>query len=97
MYFPYHKKSSLVLENLGTIITKKFYSPALGSSVKKEKTEIYTLQSELQQDTCLILTQLSLASLLLDIGKQNSPRCDAAERSVPSGAILFAKKIFIEK
>ena len=25
-----------------------------------------------------------------DIGKQNSPRCDAAERGVPSGAILFA-------
>ena len=24
------------------------------------------------------------------IGKQNSPICDAAERGVPSGAILFA-------
>ena len=36
------------------------------------------------------LTHLSLASLLLDIGKQNSPRCDAAERGVPSGAIMFA-------
>ena len=36
------------------------------------------------------LTHLSLASLLWDIGKQYSPRCDAAERSVPSGAILFA-------
>ena len=36
------------------------------------------------------LTRLSLASLLWDIGKQNSPRCDAAERGVPSGAILFA-------
>ena len=35
------------------------------------------------------LTHLSLASLLWDIGKQNSPRCDAAERGVPSGAILF--------
>ena len=33
---------------------------------------------------------LSLVSLLWDIGKQNSPRCDAAERGVPSGAILFA-------
>ena len=29
------------------------------------------------------LTHLSLASLLLDKGKQNSPRCDAAERGVP--------------
>ena len=33
---------------------------------------------------------VSQASLLWDIGKQNSPRCDAAERGVPSGAILFA-------
>ena len=38
----------------------------------------------------LLLTHLSLASLLWDIGKHNSPRCDAAERGVPSGAILFA-------
>ena len=37
-----------------------------------------------------ILTHLSLASFLWDIGKQHSPRCDAAERGVPSGAILFA-------
>ena len=40
---------------------------------------------------------LSLASLLWDIGKQYSPRCDAAERGVPSGAILFAYRNFIEK
>ena len=45
----------------------------------------------------LVLTHLSLASLLWDIGKQNSPRCDAAERGVPSGAILFAWRSFIEK
>ena len=43
------------------------------------------------------LTHLSLTSLLWDIGKQHSPRCDAAERGVPSGAILFAKKNFIKK
>ena len=43
------------------------------------------------------LTHLSLASFLWDIGKQNSPRCDAAERGVPSGAILFASRNFIEK
>ena len=36
------------------------------------------------------LIHLSLTSLLWDIGKQNSPRCDAAERGVPSGAIQFA-------
>ena len=40
---------------------------------------------------------LSLVSLLWDIGKQYSPRCDAAECGVPSGAILFAERIFIEK
>ena len=39
----------------------------------------------------------SLVSLSWDIGKQNSPRFDATERGVPSGAILFAKRIFIEK
>ena len=35
-------------------------------------------------------THLSLTSLLWDIGKLNSPIYDAAERGVPSGAILFA-------
>ena len=35
--------------------------------------------------------------LLWDIGKQNSPSCDAAKRGVPSWAILFAYMIFIEK
>ena len=37
-----------------------------------------------------VITHLSLVSILWDIGKQNNPRCDAAERGVPSGAILFA-------
>ena len=36
-------------------------------------------------------------NLLRDKGKQNSPRCDAAKRGVPSGAILFAYMLFIEK
>ena len=31
-----------------------------------------------------------LASFLCDIGKQFSPRYDAAEPGIPSGAILFA-------
>ena len=38
----------------------------------------------------LHLTNISLSSFLWDIGKQKSPRCDAAKRGVPSGAILFA-------
>ena len=49
--------------------------------------------------SCILwaLTLISLASFLCDIGKQNSPRWDTAERGVPSGAILFIKRIFIEK
>ena len=43
------------------------------------------------------LTHISLVFILWDIGKQHSPRCDATERGVPSGAILFAWKSFIEK
>ena len=40
------------------------------------------------------LTHLSLAPLLWDKGKQNRPRCDAAERGVPSGPIKnFHRKI----
>ena len=42
------------------------------------------------------LTPISQASLLGDISKQYSPRCDATERGVPSGAIQFAWRIFIE-
>ena len=42
------------------------------------------------------LTHLSLVSLLWDVGKHHSPRCDAAECGVPSGAILFAQRNFIE-
>ena len=44
-----------------------------------------------------LLTHISQASFLVDIGKQNSPRWDAAKRCVPSGAILFAYRNFIEK
>ena len=44
-----------------------------------------------------VLTHVSLVAFLWDIGKQNSHRCDAAERSVPSEAILFAYRNFIEK
>ena len=37
-----------------------------------------------------LITMLPSVTHLWDIGKENSPRCDAAERGVPSGAILFA-------
>ena len=44
-----------------------------------------------------VLTHISLASFLWDIGKQISPRCDAAKHDVPSGISLFAFMNFIEK
>ena len=44
-----------------------------------------------------LLTNLSLASFLWDIGKQNSPKCDTAKCGVPSGAILFEYMNVIEK
>ena len=44
-----------------------------------------------------VLTHLSLASFLLDNGKQYNPRCDTAKRGVPSRTILFAKRIFIKQ
>ena len=44
-----------------------------------------------------ILTHINLASFLWDIGKMNSPRCDAAKCGVTSGTILFAILIIIEK
>ena len=42
------------------------------------------------------LTRISLAYFLWDKGKQHSPRCDAAECGVSSGAILFAQRNFIK-
>ena len=48
-------------------------------------------------NTLRALSHISLASVLWDIGKQNSPRCDDTKRGVPSGAILFADRIFIKK
>ena len=41
---------------------------------------------------CIRITHISLSSFLWDIGKQNSPRSNAAKRGVPSEAILFAYK-----
>ena len=38
------------------------------------------------------LTHIILASFLWDIGKQYSPRCDGAERDIPSGASMFAER-----
>ena len=66
-------------------------------SWKKVMCFIVTSCYYLHHTVNIKLTHLSLASFLWDIGKQNSPRCDAAERGIPSGAILFAWRNFIEK
>ena len=58
---------------------------------------VHCLSIKMMKKDARILTHLRLASLLWYIGKQNSPRCDASERGVPSGAILFAQRNFIEK
>ena len=65
--------------------------------IKRTETENRKVVLYFDSVSVLYLTHLSLASLLWDIGKQHSPRCDAAERGVPSGAVLFAQRNFIEK
>ena len=52
---------------------------------------------EMKSGTALMFAHLCLASFLLNIGKQYSDRWDAAERGVPSRAILFVKRNFIKK
>ena len=42
---------------------------------------------------CGHLTHLSLASLLWDMGKQHSPRCDTAECGVPSESAKYSKHL----
>ena len=64
--------------------------PYQGSSQAKAWDESQRGQFCFLFDCCFTLTHLSLSSSLWDIGKHHSPRCDAAERGVPSGAILFA-------
>ena len=58
----------------------------------RNKLQLYTV-------SCISfyqLTHISLSSFLWDIGKQNSPRCDAAKRGVPSGTILFTYRNFLK-
>ena len=78
-----------------------FESPYLvyHEKVKTTKVRIKKVISRNERfiEICKSLTPVGLASLLWDIGKQCSPRCDAAFCSVPSGAILFAQRNFIEK
>ena len=56
-------------------------------NVVDTKSQNYNIKDNITLET------LSMASLLWDIDKQYSPRCDAAERGVPFGAIVFAQRI----
>ena len=77
----------------GRAITEQLTKLAEGISLLDREIHSQVLISPKYFDT---FTHFSLASFLWDIGKQYSPRCDAALCGVPSGAILFAQRNFIE-
>ena len=69
-------------------------------SNKPRKVTFFPFLTSINNNKLLLynsLTNLSRASFLWDIGKENSARWDATKRGVPSGAILFAYTNFIEK
>ena len=95
---PFSLDSNTVVILIDTLIESTLFSWPLRQDFKTSQSTIilpscWGIAVSCQQ---VRLTHLRLASLLWDIGKQHSPRCDAAERGVPSGAILFAKRIFIK-
>ena len=69
---------SLVLLRGLLLYIKQRRIPSISIAMSIERYLLTKFLSE------ICLTHLSLASLLWDIGKQNSPRCDASERGVPS-------------
>ena len=69
----------------------------IGPNETQRHLGLYCLSMFQKLDARLILVNpYKPGDLLWDIGKQNSPRCDAAKRGVASGAILFVHMIFIE-
>ena len=65
---------------------QRFVGPGLGPNCLRR------LSADTQSRKAL--THISLPSFSWDIGKQNSPRCDAAKRGVPSADMLsFQKKM----
>ena len=80
------RASSAPALGLNTIIFKHVYW-----YMQQTQVSVYrTIGPQVSFFKVNFLTHLSLASVLWDIGKQNSPRCDAKECGVTSGAILFA-------
>ena len=77
------------MKNVLFVICNVFYYVLLCSI--KNKAHIYVKLLFMPITPCAKkLTHISLTSGLWDIGKQYSPRCDGAERGLPSGTILFA-------
>ena len=63
--------------------SSSFYKNSLSNC---NKNDAWSIEINYLNENCpLRLTHISLASFLWDVGKQHSPRCDAAECSVPSG------------
>ena len=86
LYSQLHRKDSETNKNL-----EESRLRSVGERIHREGGKKNRLTSELLQESeGILFTHISLASNLWDIGKQYSPICDAAERGVPSGAILFA-------
>ena len=69
-------------------LIKKYNAATRDSCVMKKNLSILICQQ--LAALCVQVEVRAIHVVLWDIGKQNSPRCDAAERGVPSGAILFA-------
>ena len=94
---PSHENNNHVLSPMTNFEAPPDTTVTEGSGVCVKQESL--LAEELAQVLGLNLdsTHLRLASILWDIGKQQSPRWDAAERGVPSGAFLFAWRNFIKK
>ena len=86
---PYFSKWPLHLESMGPFYNVKSWAVMFLYESLTRNCPCHRLANN--------IPDISLTSFLWDIGKQNSPRCDAVKCGVPSGAILFACVIFLEK
>ena len=94
----YHKTKKIIQRSQINMVKSHPYQLLKGEKIITQHPQYLNPPTINWSDIVSInLTHLSLASLLWDKGKQYSPRWDAAKRGVPSGAILFAQRNFIEK
>ena len=66
------------------------------SQMKQGLSNVYKIPFKMQMNN-VKFNPYKPVVLFMGHRQTNSPRCDAAKRGVPSGAILFAYMIFIEK